>query len=102
MELKGYQRSYLTKLAHNIKPLVMIGTKGLTEAIVKQAEEVLELNELVKVKFVDFKRGRKEISAKLADQTTSDLVRVIGNTAILYRAARDPEKRQISIPVKKK
>lgn len=102
MELKSYQRSYLTKLSHDIKPLVMIGSKGLTDAIVKQAEEVLELNELVKVKFVDFKRGRKEISAKLADQTTSDLVRVIGNTAILFRVAKNPENRQIKVPVKKK
>ncbi len=102
MELKGYQRSYLTKLAHDIKPLVMIGAKGLTDAVVKQAEQVLELNELVKIKFVDFKSGRKEISVKLAALTHAELIRVIGNTAILYKKAVNPENRQISVPVKKK
>ena len=101
MELKGFQRSYLTKLAHDIKPSVMLGAKGLTDALVKQTDDMLEDHELIKVKFVDYKSSRDELSRQLAESSDAELVRVIGNIAILYRRARNPEKRKLILPTKK-
>ena len=101
MELKGYQRSYLTKLSHDINPSVMLGAKGLTEALVKQTEDVIEVHELIKVKFVDYKKSREELSRELAKAVDAELIRVIGNIAILYRQARTPENRKIKVPVRK-
>ena len=97
MELKGFQRSYLTKLSHNLNPQVMLGAKGLTEALIKQTEEVIESHELIKVKFVDYKKSREELSRELAKAVDAEVVRVIGNIAIMYRQARDPEKRKIKL-----
>ncbi|MBI9105959.1 MAG: YhbY family RNA-binding protein [Spirochaetales bacterium] len=101
MELKGYQRSYLTKLSHEINPSVMLGTKGLTEPLIRQTEEVIEHHELIKVRFVDYKKSREELSLELAKAVDAQLVRVIGNIAILYRMARIPEHRKIRIPTNK-
>lgn len=101
MELNSFQRKTLSKLAHNLKPLVMIGGAGLTEGVVNQTEEMLEKNELIKVKFQDYKSSREVISKELAEKTHATLVRVIGNTAIVYRQARKPENRKIRIPQKK-
>jgi len=36
--------------------------------------------------------------AEIAQATKSELVGLIGNTAILYRPSPDPEKRKIKIP----
>ncbi len=101
MELKGFQRSYLVKLAHNIKPSVMLGSKGLTEQLSKQTEVMLEQHELVKVKFIDYKKSRQELSEQLCRTVDAELVRIIGNVAILYRHAREPVHRNISLPEKK-
>ena len=98
MELKGAQRSYLTKLSHKVKPLVMLGAKGLTDEIKAQTDEMLEHHELVKVKFQDYKSSRDELSRQLAEAVDADLVRVIGNVVVLFRQARIPENRKIKLP----
>ena len=102
MELKGYQRSRLLKLAHDLKPVVMLGSKGLSPEIISQTAEMLEQHELIKVKFVDYKKSRDELSAALASETDSALIRVIGNIAVLYRRARKPENRKITLPERRK
>lgn len=96
--LKGYQRGYLTKHSQKLKPIVMIGKSGSTDAVLKAVDQALEDHELIKVKFVDYKGERREISQKLAQNTKSHLIRVIGNVAILYRENKDPEKRNYRVP----
>jgi RNA-binding protein len=97
-DLKGFQRSYLSKKAHGLKPVVMIGGNGLTEAVIKAVDTELENHEMIKVKFVDFKEARKELAAELAGKTDAHLVRVIGNIAVLYRYQRDHDKRIYHVP----
>ena len=92
------QRSFLTGLASKDAVFTQLGKGGPTEAFVAQLATLLERHELVKVKFVDFKDQKKEISADLAEATSSELVRVIGNTAIFFRQHPDPEKRSIELP----
>jgi RNA-binding protein len=92
------QRSFLTGLASKNAVFTQLGKGGPTEAFVAQLATLLERHELVKVKFVDFKDQKKEISADLAEATSSELVRVIGNTAIFFRQQADPEKRSIELP----
>jgi RNA-binding protein len=101
MELKGFQRKYLSKLAHSDSPSVMLGMKGLTPELKRQTDEMLELKELIKVKFVDYKSSKKELTSRLAEAVDAELVRLIGNTAILYRMARKPEHRKIKLTNKK-
>ncbi len=96
--LKGFQRSYLTKKAHALKPVVMIGGNGLTEAIETAVDQELENHEMIKVKFVDYKEDRKDLSRQLAEKTDAHLVRVIGNMAILYRYQSDHDKRIYHVP----
>ena len=92
------QRSFLTGLASRDAVFAQLGKGGPTEAFAAQLATLLERHELVKVKFVDFKDQKKEISADLAEATSSELVRVIGNTAIFFRQNPDPEKRSIELP----
>ena len=37
-ELEGFQRRHLRSLAHPLRPVVMIGKEGLTEAVVAKTD----------------------------------------------------------------
>ena len=96
--LKGSQRKYLRAQAHHLKPLVMIGAKGVTDQLLGSVDLALKDHELIKIKFGEFKEAKKEISAEIARTTHSEMVGLIGNIAILYRQHPDPQKRKIRIP----
>ncbi|MBI9103309.1 MAG: YhbY family RNA-binding protein [Spirochaetales bacterium] len=98
MKITGRQRAYLSKKAHDLHPYVMVGGDGLTSAVIKAVEEALESHELIKVKFQDHKSARRELAPEMAVKTDALLVKIIGNVAVLFRTARDPEKRTISLP----
>lgn len=97
-KLKGSQKKYLRAQAHHLKSVVMIGAKGITEHLIGSVDLALKDHELIKVKFVDFKESKKEISQEMADKTKSELVGLIGNIAILYRQHPETEKRKIKLP----
>jgi len=98
--LQGFQRKYLRGLAHDLKPLVFLGQKGLTEGLIASVNEALELHELIKLKFLDFKEKsqKEELAGHIEQRTGSELVGIIGNIAIFYRRQEDGEKRTIVLP----
>ena len=99
-KLKGYQKKYLKGLAHNLKPLVFIGHKGVSSQVTVAVDEALAKHEVIKVKFIDFKEKdqKTEIVSTIEKETSSELVGMIGHIAIFYRQQSDPEKRKINIP----
>ncbi len=98
--MQGFQRKYLRGLAHNLKPMVHLGQKGLTERLLSSVNEALEQHELIKLKFLDFKEKsqKEELSGRIEQQTGAELVSIIGNIAIFYRRQKDSEKRIIVLP----
>ncbi len=97
-KLKSSQRKYLRAQAHHLKPIVIIGAKGVTQQLIGSVDLALKDHELIKVKFGEFKESKKEISDEIAQATKSEVVGLIGNIAILYRQNPDPEKRKIKVP----
>lgn len=88
--LSKKQLRFLRGLAHNLDPLVMIGQHGLTEQIVKSAEDVFRSRELIKVKVQNTADvDRPETAAKLAQETGAALVQIIGRIIVLYRPNPD-------------
>jgi RNA-binding protein len=100
--LKGFQKRYLRGLAHSLQPVVFIGQKGLTDALIRSTEEALDTHELIKVKFNDFKEKeqKQDISEKIGKATDSEMVGLVGHIAAFYRPHKDPEKRKIVVPEK--
>ena len=94
--LTGAQRKYLRGLAHSLRPVVQAGKNGITPELLRAVDEALEHHELIKVKFVDFKEEKKELTEEIAERTSSEAVGLIGNVAILYRRQPDEKKRKIS------
>ena len=72
--------------AHHLRPVVLLGTKGLTTAIVDETNIALLSHELIKVKINGAeKTARQRMANDLCEQLQAQLVQLIGNTAIIYR-----------------
>lgn len=92
MALTGKQRRHLRGLAHHLKPVVLTGAAGLTEAVHDKVDTELENHELIKVKVAEGPDTAREAASSLADEAEAELVQVIGKTVILYRErAEEPE-----------
>ena len=98
--LKGFQKKFLRKLAHGLKPVVFIGQKGLSDSLIGSIHYALDTHELIKVKFIEFKdkQQKAEMISTIQAETDCRLVGIIGHIAILYRQHADPEKRKIQLP----
>lgn len=96
--LTGKDRRHLRGLAHSLKPLAHVGQHGLSDAFLAELDQALEHHELVKVKFLEWKDEKKALSNEMAERTGADLAGLIGHHAILYRPAREPERRRIQLP----
>ena len=93
------QRSYLKGLAMTIDPVFQIGKASLTPEVTQAISEVLEARELVKITVLKncLDDGRS-IAEVLAERTHSEVVQVIGRKIVLYRQAKEENKRKIVLP----
>jgi len=96
-KLKGSAKKNLRSQAHHLKPVVMVGRNGVSEQLIASVDAALKDHELIKVKFLDFKDEKKEISGEIAVVTKSEVVGIIGNIAIFYRQHPQPEMRKIKL-----
>jgi RNA-binding protein len=96
-KLKGSAKKYLRSLAHHLKPVVMVGRNGVSEQLIASVNAALKDHELIKVKFLDFKEEKKEISQEIASTTKSEVVGIIGNIVTFYRQHPQPELRKIKL-----
>ncbi len=98
IELSSGQRRKLKSLAHHLDPVVMVGQKGFTESLSKAVDKALSDHELIKIKFVDFKDEKRELTGEIVSSVNAGLVGIIGNIAILYRENPDiPAKERIKL-----
>ena len=90
MPLSPSQKRYLRSLAHDLHPVILLGAKGATEAVVKELDLTLSHHELVKVKLSGGdKEERDEQLRILLGGTGAENVQQIGHVAVLFRRNED-------------
>lgn len=93
------QRAYLKSLAMNMDSIFQIGKNGLTTENIESIEEAISARELIKVTVLkNCEDDVKELAYALAESTDAEVVQVIGRKLVLFREARQPEKRKIVLP----
>ncbi len=98
LELNGGQKRKLRSLAHHLEPVVMVGQKGFTGSLSKAVDRALSDHELIKIRFVDFKDEKRDLTDQIISSVNASLVGIIGNIAILYRENPDiPAKERIRL-----
>ncbi|MGR6981179.1 ribosome assembly RNA-binding protein YhbY [Testudinibacter sp. P27/CKL/0425] len=91
ISLTTKQKQYLKGLAHNLKPVVMLGANGLTESVAAEIDNAISHHELIKVKIAGAERETKQlIIDAIVRETNSAAVQLIGHTLVLYRPAKEP------------
>jgi RNA-binding protein len=96
--LTNKDRRYLRSLAQTLKPVVVVGKQGLTDALAGAVDRALDEHELIKVKFNDFKDDKHALVQELEERTGCAVCTVIGHVAVLFRPHEDPEKRRFTLP----
>ncbi|WP_296194158.1 MULTISPECIES: YhbY family RNA-binding protein [unclassified Psychrobacter] len=86
MQLDNATVKRLKGIGHDLKPIVMIGNKGITPSIAEEIDRALTDHELIKVKLpAGSKEERDVIGAQLAAAANATLVHSIGRMALLLR-----------------
>ena len=98
--LTSKQRAYLRKLAHHLKPVVLIGSDGVTAPVLESIVDALNTRELLKIKLQE---SAPYSAREAADRVTDALesthsVQIIGKTIVLYRP--HPEEPEIRLPTR--
>lgn len=86
MELTPRERSALRAAAHPLRPVVLIGDNGLTEAVLKEIDLNLSAHELIKVRAGTADREtRDEMLNTICETLSCSAVHHLGKMLILYR-----------------
>jgi RNA-binding protein len=90
--MTGKQRRYVRALGQRLAATLHVGHEGVSEAVVRQADALLEVHELVKVRVGDNAPEDRHATAEdLARRTGAELAQVLGRTALIYRRRKtDP------------
>jgi RNA-binding protein len=93
MSLTKPQLTHLKKLAHSLKPVVMVGQHGVSEGVLEETNAALLAHELIKMRISAGDRDeRDEMIQQVLAHSGAELVQRIGNVAVLFRA--NPKKKQ--------
>ncbi|MAF82942.1 MAG: ribosome assembly RNA-binding protein YhbY [Chromatiales bacterium] len=86
MQLNDKQKKHLRSLAHDLKPVIQVGTGGISAGLASELNQTLEHHELIKAKVrVGDRDARNAAIDAMVTKSNACLVARIGNTAILYR-----------------
>ena len=97
-DLTSKQRKYLRAAAHHIDPIVLIGKNGFFEGASIAIDNALNIHELIKIKFREFKDERKDIGIQISNELKCEIIGQVGNTIILYRFNPKLEKHHYKLP----
>ena len=87
MSLSASQKRYLRGFAHDLKPVILVGQKGVTPALLKELDGALEHHD---------RESRAESIELIRASSGAEVVQTIGKVASFYR--RNPDKQQFTLP----
>jgi len=97
MSLSKKQIKFLRAKCHDLKAVILLGQKGLTDEVLSELDNALEHHELVKIKLsVDDRDARKQMIIDICEKTQSEEIQSIGKTLSVYRV--NPDKTVIELP----
>ncbi len=98
MALTSAQIRELKKLAHPLKPVVIVGQHGLSDSVVNEIDLTLDTHELIKIKLAGAdKAEREQLSGNIVERLSAELVQIIGRVAVFYRPNPKKKKNRVVI-----
>lgn len=86
LDITSQERSALRAAAHPLRPVVLIGDRGLTDSVLKEIDNNLTAHQLIKVRVSGEEReARNAMLETICDSLSCALVHHLGKTLIIYR-----------------
>jgi len=96
MALTKEQKLRLKKRVHHLKPVVLLGQNGLTEAVMNEIDIALGAHELIKVRLGgEDKEARQAMQEAICQGTGAEIIHAIGHVAAFFR--RNPDHPKIDL-----
>lgn len=98
MTMTGKERAALRSECNRLRPMVHVGSEGLSNALTEALDDALRTRELVKVQLNKTEDLTvKDAARQLAGRLKAEVIQTIGKTATFYRL--NPQlKRKAGIP----
>jgi len=97
MQLTELQKKFLRREAHSLKPVIAVGDKGITQALLAEVESAIDHHELIKIRVRASDREQRDAAIEtIIVASQASLVSRIGNVAAIYRPRK--KKPRIVLP----
>lgn len=84
-------KKQLRAIGHGLKPVVMVGQKGISDTLLSETDRSLSDHELIKVKLASADRDlRKQQIEEICTKCKAELVQSVGKIALIYRKNTRP------------
>lgn len=84
MPLTSDKRRELRGVAHHLKPVIRLGKRGVSEALVSEIKNALLAHELIKIQMAQAKEIDEDLQA-IIEKTSSEHINTIGNIIVLFK-----------------
>lgn len=99
LDISSQERSALRAAAHPLRPVVLIGDRGLTESVLKEIDLNLKAHQLIKVRVAgDDREARSTMLETICDTLDCATVHHLGKTLIIYRPNPDAQASVLAAP----
>lgn len=86
-------KKQLKAMAHDLKPVVIIGKDGISENVIESTLISLDAHQLIKIRVLNTSPVTVlEIAYDLSSKTKADIVQIIGRMIVLYKPSKDRKK----------
>ncbi len=102
LQLSADQCRHLRSLAHHLNPVVMIGSNGLTESVMREIAINLDAHELIKIRVLgDDREARAQFMEQICAELGACPVQLLGKLLLIFRPS-NTDKPKILLPKAKK
>ena len=87
MQLTSAERRTLKARAHALEPTVVVGSAGMTPAVIVEIERSLAAHELIKIRILgDDRAVREHMLERICNELGAAPIQHIGKVLVVYRA----------------
>jgi len=88
----------LRAIGHRLKPVVTVGSGGLSNAVLAELDRALADHELIKIKLaVGDRDARGHVLDELLSRSGAELIQRVGNTALILRPSPEPDPKKSNL-----
>ena len=78
-------------IGHQLRPVITVGNKGLTEQLMQELERALTDHELIKIKIMGDREEREEISSQILALAGANCIQSVGGMVLIMRPSAKPK-----------